>query len=136
MAVNTAKTKYIIFRTQGKNINPADCHLVFNGNEISQPEDPTMIYDIERIYNEGTTKNLKLLGVLIDEYLSFEDHINLLCNKISKSLFCIKRVKNFVNQETLKTLYFAMIHSHLVYCINVYSCATDTFLNKLILKQK
>jgi hypothetical protein len=95
-----------------------------------------MIYDIERIYNDGETKNLKLLGVLIDEYLSFEDHVNSLCNKISKSLFCIKRIKNFVNQETLKTLYFAMIHSHLVYCINVYSCATGTCLSKLIFKQK
>jgi hypothetical protein len=136
MAVNTAKTKFIVFRTRGKNINPADCHLVYNGNEIGQPEDPAMIYDIERIYNEGTTKNFKLLGVLFDEYLSFEDHINSICTKIAKSLFCIKRVKNFVNQETLKTLYFAMIHSHLVYCINVYSCATDTCLKKLILKQK
>jgi len=29
-----------------------------------------------------------------------------------------------------------MIHSHLVYCINIYSCATDTCLNKLRIKQK
>ena len=57
MAVNMAKTKYIIFRPRGKIISPADCHLVFNGNEIGQPEDPSMIYDIERIYNDGETKN-------------------------------------------------------------------------------
>jgi hypothetical protein len=95
-----------------------------------------MIYDIERIYNDGPTKNFKLLGVLTDEHLSFEDHINNLCTKISKSLFCTKRIKNFVNQDTKKTLYYAMIHSHLVYCINIYSCATDTCLNKLKLKQK
>jgi hypothetical protein len=55
---------------------------------------------------------------------------------ISKSLFCINRVKNFVNQNTLKTLYYAMIHSHLTYCINVYSCANSTSLNKLRVKQK
>jgi hypothetical protein len=29
-----------------------------------------------------------------------------------------------------------MIHSHLVYCINIYCCATDTCLNKLRIKQK
>jgi hypothetical protein len=46
MAVNTAKTKFIVFRTRGKIIDPADCHLVFNGNEIGQPEDPDMVYDI------------------------------------------------------------------------------------------
>ncbi len=95
-----------------------------------------MVHDIERIYNDGSTKNFKLLGVMFDEYLSFEDHIINLCTKISKSLFCINRIKNFINQETKKTLYFAMIHSHLVYCINIYSCATDTCLNKLRIKQK
>jgi hypothetical protein len=136
MAVNTVKTKFIVFRTRGKIVNPADCHLVYNGNEIGQPEDPSMVYDIERIHNNGTTKNFKLLGVLFDEFLSFEDHINSICNKISKSLFCINRIKNFINLETKKTLYYAMIHSHLAYCVNIYSCATETSLKKLMTKQK
>jgi hypothetical protein len=25
----------------------------------------------------------------------------------------------------MKMLYFAMVHSHLVYCINIYGCARD-----------
>jgi hypothetical protein len=58
MAVNTAKTKYIVFRTPGKKINPADCHLVYNGNEIRMPEDQSLIYEIERIYTESPTKIL------------------------------------------------------------------------------
>ena len=33
-------------------------------------------------------------------------------------------------------LYFAMVHSHIVYCINIYSCATTTYLEKIRLKQK
>ncbi len=127
MAVNTSKTKYIIFRTRGKQINPRDCHLVYNGNEVGVPEDPNLAYEIERIHNEGETKNFKLLGVLLDEYLTFDDHISNLCSKIAKSLFCINRVKNFVNMETRKTLYFAMIHSHLVYCINVLYTASTNF---------
>ncbi len=40
MAINTAKTKYIVFRTRGKRIAPADCQLVYNDNEIGAPEDP------------------------------------------------------------------------------------------------
>jgi hypothetical protein len=136
MAVNAAKTKFIVFRTRGKIINPLDCHLVFNSNEIGQPEDPALIYDIERIYNDGPTKSFKLLGVLFDEYLSFDAHISSLCSKISKSLFCINRIKNFINQNTRKTLYYAMVHSHIAYCINVYSCANSTSINKLRLKRK
>jgi len=93
MAVNANKTKFIVFRTRGKIINPQDCHLVFNSNEIGQPDDPERIYVIERIFNDGPTKSFKLLGVLFDEYLSFDAHITNLCSKISKSLFCINRVK-------------------------------------------
>jgi hypothetical protein len=40
MAVNTSKTKFIVFRTQGKRINPV---LYFNNNEPRQPVDPNLI---------------------------------------------------------------------------------------------
>jgi hypothetical protein len=93
---NSSMDTNIVFRTRGKKINPADCHLVYNGNEIGMPEDQSLIYEIERIYNEGPTKNFKLLGVLLDEYLTFDDRITNLCLKISKSLFCLSHVKNFV----------------------------------------
>jgi hypothetical protein len=136
MAVNTSKTKFIVFRTRGKVINPADCILTFNNNEIGHPEDPLLIFPIDRIYNDGEEKSFKLLGVLFDEYLTFEAHIALVCSKISKSLFCINRIKNFVNGDSLKKLYFAMIHTHLSYCINVYGCANTTALQKLRVKQK
>jgi hypothetical protein len=136
MAVNTAKTKFIVFRTRGKHINPADCQIVYNSNETGTVNDPTLITPIERIHNEGSTKTFKLLGVLLDEYLSFDSHIDSVCAKISKSLFCINRVKNFIDEKTRKTLYFAMVHSHIVYCLSIYSCANATSLNRLRIKQK
>jgi hypothetical protein len=136
MAINTSKTKFIIFRTRGKVINPADCYLTFNNNEPGRPEDPSLIFPIDRIHNDGEEKSFKLLGVLFDEYLTFDAHIALVCSKISKSLFCINRIKNFVNRDSLKKLYFAMIHTHLSYCLNVYGCANTTALQKLRVKQK
>jgi hypothetical protein len=136
MAINTAKTKFIIFRTRGKRIDPADCNLIFNNNEIGQPEDPSLLFPITRVHNDGAEKNFKLLCVIFDEYLSFNDHISSLCGKISKSLYCLNRIKNFVSATALKMLYFSMVHSHLSYCINVYGCANTTALNSLRLKQK
>jgi hypothetical protein len=38
MAINTAKTKFIVFRTRGKRVDPNDCILIFNNNEIGKPE--------------------------------------------------------------------------------------------------
>ena len=136
MAVNTSKTKFIVFRTHGKPINPDDCMISFNSNELGQIIDPSLINPIDRIHNNGPEKTFKLLGVLFDEYLTFDEHINHLCSKISKSLFCINRIRNFITLDALKMLYFAMIHSHLMYCINIYSCANSTALNRLKIKQK
>jgi len=136
MAVNTSKTKYIIFRNQGKHIPVDDCKIVYNANEIGTFQDPNLISPIERIHNQGLEKSFKLLGVLFDEYLAFDHHINSLCSKISRSLYCIRRVKNFLPHSSMRTLYFALVHSNLSYCLNIYSCTSQTNINKILLKQK
>jgi hypothetical protein len=136
MALNTSKTKFIVFRTHGKAINPNDCNIVYNSNELGTTDDPLFITPIDRICNENDEKSFKLLGVLFDEYLSFDHHTKYLCAQISKSLYCINRVKNFIDLDSLKKLYFAMIQSKLAYCINVYGCASNVALSKLVIKQK
>jgi hypothetical protein len=83
MAVNTSKTKFIVFRTRGKRINPEDCQLVFNSNEIGVEHNPDKIVPITRVHHDGEEKSFKLLGVHFDEYLSFESHISSVCTKIS-----------------------------------------------------
>jgi hypothetical protein len=109
---------------------------VYNNNVPGQPEDPTLISPIDRISNDSPETSFKLLGVFIDEYLSFNDHISHVCAKISKSLFCINRIKNFVKKDALVMLYYAMVHSHLSYCLNIYGCANTTNLQRLRIKQK
>jgi hypothetical protein len=118
MAVNTSKTKFIIFRTRGKRIDPEDCQLVFNSNEIGSVENPNLIVPIERIHDNGEETSFKLLGVKFDEYLSFDAHISSVCSKISKSLYCLNRIKNFVTPAAMKMLYFAMVHSHIVHILS------------------
>jgi hypothetical protein len=83
MALNVSKTKFIIFRTVNKPVNPLDCVIIYNSNEIGVPDpDPALISPIERIHNEGRETSFKLLGVLLDEFLSFNDHITMLTRKI------------------------------------------------------
>jgi hypothetical protein len=139
MAVNISKTKYIIFHRKGKKINTNGLEIVFNENEIGKQNDPLLITPLERIHNENPHKDgktYKLLGVHLDETLSFKNHIEITCNKISKSLYCINRVKNFLSKPALKSLYFALIHPHILYCINVYSIASPCNIKRLSLLQK
>jgi hypothetical protein len=105
MAINTSKTKFIIFRTRGKRDPAEECLLVYNDNNLGMPEDPNLVFPLSQIHNDGEEKCFKLLGILLDEYLSFDAHIDHLFTKISKSLFCLNRVKNFVANSALKSLY-------------------------------
>jgi hypothetical protein len=136
MAINTNKTKYIIFRNRGQIIGENTPGVVFNNNEIGTENNPDRIFPLARIWNSAETTSYKLLGVLFDEFLSFDDHIKAIKAKISKSLFCINRLKNFLPQTTLRTLYFSLIHPHLLYCLNMYSISTKTKLDELFLLQK
>jgi len=70
-------------------------YIVYNENEVGMLEDPNLIYEIERKWE--SKKNFNLLGILLDEYLSFNDHIGKLCSKIVKSLFCINRGNSVIN---------------------------------------
>ena len=139
MAVNISKTKYIIFHGKGKRVNMNGLEVVFNDNEIGKPQNPEKIFPLERVHDSHQDKNsrfYKLLGVLFDETLSFKPHIDYTCNKINKSLFCINRSKNFLTSKALKSLYYALIHPHLLYCINVYSATSPSNLKRLTLLQK
>jgi hypothetical protein len=136
MSLNASKTKYIIFRTQNKPVDPQICNVVYNSTELGLPDDPALIFPIDRISFTSAESSFKLLGVLFDEHLSFKPHIDMLCSKLSKSLYCLSRVKNFVNPESLRKLYFSMVHSNLSYGISIYGCANTTNLEKLRKMQK
>ena len=90
MAVNISKTKYIIFHGKGKKVNLTNLSVVYNDNEIGKIEDPLLITPLERVFNENPkkeSKSYKLLGVYLDETLSFKSHIDKICNKLNRSIF-------------------------------------------------
>jgi hypothetical protein len=127
MAVNVSKTKFIIFHTRGKNIDP-NLKLYYDDNEPNE-HNANLIYELERIHNNHISpenRSYKLLGIHLDEYLTFDYHTKYLCSKLNKSLYCINRTKNFLSNKALKTLYFSLIHSHLTYCTPIIGCATNS----------
>ena len=139
MAVNTSKTKFIIFHTKGKKVNLNGKSLNFDNNDPLTPFNPNLVCELERIHdnhNEHSSRSYKLLGVLFDEHLSFSYHIDYLKTKLSKALFCINRIKNFVPQKTLKTIYISLFHSHLLYFPIIVNSASKTIVEKIFIMQK
>ena len=106
-------------------------------NPLNGPQDPSLIRPLERVSNNNqNAKFYKYLGVLIDEYLNFNHHCEYVSKKLSRALFCLNRIKNTINRQALKTLYYALFQSHLLYCNIVFNCTSQSNLNKIITLQK
>ena len=109
LAINASKTKVMIFHPKGKIIE--DVNFVFNNNDPDpiRPDDPSLIYPIERIHNFSKPHPAyKILGVFLDENLTFDYHISKLTRSISKSLNSLKCAKNVLSSNILKSLYCSL----------------------------
>jgi len=56
-------------------------------------------------------KNTKFLGLDTDSSLSWKSHIDQMMIKLSTACYVIRYVKNFMSQDTLRTIYFPYFHS-------------------------
>ena len=65
-------------------------------------------------------KCAKMLGVEIDEHLNWEKHIECIASKVSSGIGALKKLKEFVNRDTLVLVYNALIQPHFDYCCEVW----------------
>jgi hypothetical protein len=79
---------------------------------------------------------VKFLGVYFDPQLNFKYHIKRLRNKLSKSLYALRSTKNFLSEKALCQLYFTMIHSHLIYAIQIWTCTSPSNFSEIEKIQK
>ena len=132
LAVNVSKCKYIIFHNRGKNLTTEN-KIVFNWNPLGGDDLQEKILPLERISNKNIdheNRYYKYLGILLDENFSLNYHFDNICKKLSRGLFCLRRAKNLINNNSLKTLYFALFHSHLLYCTNILNCSSNANIKK------
>ena len=79
----------------------------------------------------------KFLGVLIDEKLSWKQHINDVSTKISKSIGILFKFRGIVKQPLLKQLYLSFIHYiHLNYVNTAWESTYKSKLEGLYGNQK
>ncbi len=74
---------------------------------------------------------MKYLGVILDDHLTFDEHITYIINKASKKLGVLRRAREFLNKSTKILLYKSLVLPHLDYCDLVYMCTKEQNLQKL-----
>ena len=62
------------------------------------------------------TSSLKILGVLLNDRLKWDDHVDFLCKKSAQRLHLLRALKPFVEQHELHDVYTAVVRAPADYC--------------------
>ena len=117
LSLNTTKTKLILFRSRNKK-SKHDLKISINKENIKQ------------------VKNITFLGIVIDEFLTWRDHIELISKKIIKCAAIISKIRHFTNLNSLKLIYFALVYPYLTYGNLIWGNAYKSHIQKLVNIQK
>lgn len=95
--INTDKTNVIIFRASNSKGIPSEVCL--SNQHIK------------------TVESTKFLGIIIDEFLKWNTHINYLSKKLNKVIYAFRIIHKYINENVKKVLYYANFESLLRYGI-------------------
>ena len=119
LMLNAKKTKFMIFRPKGK--QPCLTNLELGSIKIEQVHAPS---------------TLKLLGVLFDEKLEFKLHAQHVLNKVAKSNYGLRLIKNFIPISAKLMIYRSLIESHLTYCLPIWGRNLTSKTKAMFLQQQ
>ena len=96
------------------------------------------------IYHPSTNKHkqlecrefVKYLGVLIDYKLSWNNHIDTILLKISRTVGLLLKLRHFVPFSTLISIYHSLIAPYLPWGLIAWGQASKSQLNKLLVLQR
>ena len=96
-----------------------------------------MTYNIH-INNSELKKvtHTKFLGVIIDENLTWEQHIKALSKKLASCTGSLNRIIQFLPKNMHKELYYTLFESYLAYGVTVWGKASKSKLRLLFKAQK
>ena len=73
----------------------------------------------------------KSLGLIIDKNLSWSNHIDMKCKKLSSAIGALKRIRPFISIQTAIEIYNAIIQPHFDYCSPVWDEFNATLREKM-----
>ena len=117
LSLNIDKTNFVVFHPFNKSL-PKSITLLINRKAIQEKE------------------YVKYLGVLIDSGLTWKNQIDLISKKVARGIGVMYKIRSFVNPSILVTLYYSIIYPHLLYGIQVWGSACDSYVNRLLILQK
>ena len=116
MSLNVHRTELVIFKHQRKKLD----------SEVK------IKLGRKRLY---PTDSVKYLGIIIDKNLIWKHQDSDIAIKLNRVNALLFKISNFVNVNTLKTIYYAIFESHINYA-NVIWAQNFIVVNRMSIHQK
>ena len=110
-------------RNNHMKVNPGKCHVILSSN--TQREIRFANASIASIPIE------KLLGIILDSELNFEEHVNKICNIINKKVNALHHIGSHMSLDKRKMLLRGFIGSQVSYCLLIWMFHSRTLNNKI-----
>lgn len=118
LTLNISKTNYICFhKTKASAPDPA---LKLKMHMCQHQLQPCSCETIQRL------SSLKYLGVILDEKVNFNKHIEYISGRARKLIHIMRLLRNGAELDTLRNVYMALCQSVLGYCITCWGGASKT----------
>ena len=114
------------FYKNGMVLNPDKCHYMCLGSNVDGTEEFNSLS-----YKLNNSKEEKMLGIVIDRNLKFENHIDSICRKASQKLSALNRISPYLDINKRKIIYNSMIKSQFSYCPLVWMFCSRKSNNKI-----
>lgn len=113
LSVNMPKTKF----------------MIFSRTDQSLPELSRLPID-EYTYLERVS-TMRYLGVLVDQNMSWKEHIAKLRMKLGRNVGILRHLKFILPFHAMRSVYFALVHSYLSYCPLIFLNTFKTHIKPL-----
>ena len=113
LTLNSEKSSFTIFKSSKKVIPNIPNQIEFLNQHIKR------------------TSQIKFLGIMVDENLTFNEHVNDICNKLKRLFHIFYNIRDYLSKENIKTIYYALIYSRIKYGLSVYGQASNTKMKRI-----
>lgn len=124
LTLNTVKTHYICFHKTATSAPPADLFLIAHTCTICNDIVPKTC----KCENLQRVPNTKYLGIIIDEKLTFKEHIAATSSRVRKVTHVMKLLRDVAPPNLLRTIYLTLCQSIVSYCILAWGGASSSHL--------
>ncbi|CAB4010237.1 RNA-directed DNA polymerase from mobile element jockey-like, partial [Paramuricea clavata] len=104
LSLNVAKTEFILIGSKPMitSISNKQPNIIIENKPIKQ------VYDC------------KTLGVTVDQHLSCKNNTETICKKITSGISALRQIKEFVEKDTLVSVYNSIVRLYFTYCCEVW----------------